>query len=309
MVSSFRWHGGVYLVLEYAPNGDLHTHIVHHGSLDEECTRFVLGQVIAALTAVHDIGFVYGDLKPENVVITQSGHIKLTDFGACRPASENARKVLNESLVSLKNLRDGDWRSAAGVPISDDASMVIDVAEDDYCEDDEESLVNIDRVEGTAAYLAPEVAKGISPPTYLSDAWALGCLLYNCMAGRPPVVADTDTEAMAAVVRFAESENVLSLPETSSKSVGDLMLSLMNRDVNMRLSVYGAAHHSFFVDANLDPYQCYKMKPVEFKMGGVLPAPKTAAWTRRQNSMIWAPMVCINMHFTIFPKRCIYAHL
>jgi serine/threonine protein kinase len=39
--------------------------------------RFVLGEVVAALTFLHDFGFSYGDLKPENVLLTERGHVKV----------------------------------------------------------------------------------------------------------------------------------------------------------------------------------------------------------------------------------------
>jgi serine/threonine protein kinase len=55
------------------------------GSLDERSTKFLMGEVVAALSSIHDKGFVYGDLKPENIVLTTTGHAKLTDFGAVRP--------------------------------------------------------------------------------------------------------------------------------------------------------------------------------------------------------------------------------
>lgn len=45
-----------YLVLEYASKGDLHSHIVATGSLDEASTRFVVGEVVAALAYVHAQG-------------------------------------------------------------------------------------------------------------------------------------------------------------------------------------------------------------------------------------------------------------
>lgn len=49
LVSSFRFHDGAYLVLEYASRGDLHTLLQKHGSLDIDSTRFVIGEVVAAL--------------------------------------------------------------------------------------------------------------------------------------------------------------------------------------------------------------------------------------------------------------------
>ena len=41
----------------------------------------VLGEVVAALSFLHDFGFSYGDLKPENVLLRMDGHVSITDFG------------------------------------------------------------------------------------------------------------------------------------------------------------------------------------------------------------------------------------
>ena len=78
LISSFRFREGVYLILEYASGGDLHSLLRKNGSLDHDSTRFVIGEVVAALSSIHDMGLVYADLKPENIVITEPGHVKLT---------------------------------------------------------------------------------------------------------------------------------------------------------------------------------------------------------------------------------------
>ena len=69
LVSSFRFREGAYLVLEYASRGDLHSLLKENGSLNEESTRFVVGELVAALYSIHELGFVYVDLKPENVLL------------------------------------------------------------------------------------------------------------------------------------------------------------------------------------------------------------------------------------------------
>jgi hypothetical protein len=63
-ISSFRFREGVYLVLEYASGGDLHTLLKTNGSLDHDSTRFVIGEVTSALASIHEIGLGYFDLKP-----------------------------------------------------------------------------------------------------------------------------------------------------------------------------------------------------------------------------------------------------
>lgn len=65
LISAFRFRDGAYLVLEYASGGDLHTLLHKNGSLDHESTKFVIGSVAAALSSIHERGFVYADCKPE----------------------------------------------------------------------------------------------------------------------------------------------------------------------------------------------------------------------------------------------------
>ncbi|CAM9870614.1 unnamed protein product, partial [Phaeothamnion confervicola] len=352
MVSAFRWRDGAYLVLEHASRGDLHAHLVAHGSLDEHSARFVVGEVMAALCSVHDAGFVYGDLKPENVLITESGHIKLTDFGACRPATAVAMRRLRESRGALARLRDGDWRAAKGLPPAegDPGSVAFERWEDDDEEEEEEreeagggdggkKKAVAERVEGTPAYLPPEVLAG-KFPDLLADAWALGCLLYQCLTGRPPFFADTEEEVWAHAVRFfgaggcSNSQSgggiqsggsvhgsgdggvMGELPEGTSQCARELLAVLMERDRGRRLTVEAAAGHSFFMVAALVPgggtgdgggtrrsggggggggggidvFALHRGPAVPLARGAVAAAPAGAAWARRQNSMIWAPM-------------------
>lgn len=166
------------------------------GSLDEESTKFIVGEVVAALNAIHTAGFVYGDLKPENIVLTSTGHAKLTDFGAVRAYSAEATAQLVTARHTLRNMRNGDWKPGEKGPVDtggdDDVSM--EPAEGTADGAEVEAEVEVDEMlEGTAVYLAPEVVKGrgTSPA---ADCWALGCLVYQCIAGRPPVWAETEAE-------------------------------------------------------------------------------------------------------------------
>lgn len=260
---------------------------------------------MAALCSIHDAGFVFGDLKPENILITESGHVKVADFGACRPVSEAAKSSLNRSRDALRTLRDGDWRVAAGLPPNpvytlpfeqkdsdSDSDAVGEGGEGVHTEEEGES-----RAEGTAAYMSPEVARG-GAPGLGADAWALGCVAFLCLAGRPPIFAETDEIILARVVRFS-SENAggiagdrtdhPTLPPAVSEPPRSLVRALMEPDPMARLGVQQAARHEFLVHGGVNVLSLHRGKPVELAQGTVAPTPN-AAWSRRQNSMIWAPM-------------------
>ncbi len=203
LISSFRFQDGAYLVLEYASKGDLHDLLRKNGSLDHESTRFVMGEVVAVLQSIHDAGFVYGDLKPENILITESGHIKLTDFGGCRPFTDSAKQLIkSRGRNALKELRDGNWRVAGDARLSsaDSGQSLSSNWEDD------------NRIEGTTAYLPPEVAIG-GTPTPAADSWALGCVLYQCLSGKPPIIGDTDEQTVRRIVGLHEVA-LVSFPHT-----------------------------------------------------------------------------------------------
>lgn len=249
---------------------------------------------------MHGCGFVFGDLKPENILITESGHVKIADFGACRAATAAAKDILNHSRDALRTLRDGDWRVTAGLPPNPLYTLPV---ESEHSDSDREGGVERDikdgeiRAEGTAAYLPPEVAQG-SAPDIGADAWALGCVTFLCLAGRPPIFAETDEATLARVVTFActtaksnnEGGGVLpSLPSEVSHAPKSLVNALMEPDPKVRLSVEYAAKHDFLVEGGVDVFSLHCHDPVELAQGIAAPAPN-AAWSRRQNSMIWAPM-------------------
>lgn len=299
LISSFRFRDGAYLVLEYASQGDLHMLLRKKGSLDAESTRFVMGEVVAALASIHALGFVYADLKTENTVITETGHIKLTDFGACRPCTEEAKELIQSSAKNLlKGLRDGDWRPSKKNEEAErpDEDVVVgwggDEAEEDKEEEAcEEELEEDIRIEGTTAYLPPEVVMG-AVPTPAADAWALGCVLYQCLTGRPPLLEDDDDATRQKIVSFhhqrdSNDRDVL-FGESYAKDVPADAKSLIRRLLSRqeRPTMSQVADDAFF--QGVDVYALYRGQAHPLDVGTVAPV-ADAKWGRRQLSSIWAP--------------------
>jgi len=306
LVSSFRFQEGVYLVLEYASGGDLHSLLKKNGSLDHDSTRFVMGEVVAALASIHELGMIYCDLKPENIVITESGHIKLTDFGGCRPITLEAKELINTTAKNLlKDLRDGGWKpnnskvttttKQHGFGMEDDST---DGSDHELEEDGD--MENDLRIEGTTAYLPPEVILG-GFPTFAADSWALGCVIYQCLSGRPPLLEVDDVKTKNRIVSFdaggtgggGNTGGISSLfMDTHSVGIEEdaksLITSLLSRNATERPSMQGVAQTDFFMGANINIYTLYTQIPHPLDVGDVTPV-ADAQWTRRQFSSIWAP--------------------
>jgi serine/threonine protein kinase len=69
------------MILEYLPGGELFKLIRNRVMMTEVDSRFYIAEIVLAVEQLHDMGIIYRDLKPENVLLDKDGHIKLTDFG------------------------------------------------------------------------------------------------------------------------------------------------------------------------------------------------------------------------------------
>lgn len=78
------YDGLVFLVMEYVPGHTLRDVIEEYGALEPARALGVVDQVLMALAAAHEAGFVHRDIKPENVLITRDGMVKVADFGLAR---------------------------------------------------------------------------------------------------------------------------------------------------------------------------------------------------------------------------------
>ena len=82
----------VYLVEEFIPGGELFTRMQRiGGKLSERETKFFASEIAFALHTLHQRGIIYRDLKPENVLISASSHVKLVDFGFARELAVGER--------------------------------------------------------------------------------------------------------------------------------------------------------------------------------------------------------------------------
>ncbi len=81
--------GTYYIAMEYLPGGTLKDRILKRGALPARTAAAVALQIAEALRAAHERGVIHRDIKPHNILITEAGDVKVTDFGIARAASSS----------------------------------------------------------------------------------------------------------------------------------------------------------------------------------------------------------------------------
>jgi eukaryotic-like serine/threonine-protein kinase len=154
------------LVLEFVEGSTLADRLTQGPIAIDEALP-IAKQIADALEAAHEQGIIHRDLKPANVAIREDGTVKVLDFGLAKglepPAASNPTVTASPTITT---------------PAMTELGVIL----------------------GTAAYMAPEQAKGRSADKR-SDVWAFGCVLYEMLAGTPAFGGDDVTDVIAAVVR------------------------------------------------------------------------------------------------------------
>ena len=93
LYQTFKDKTNLYLLLEFIPGGELFNYIRKAGRLPNEIARIYAAEIILAFEYLHKQRIVYRDLKPENLLLDDFGHIKLTDFGFAKEVKERTFSV------------------------------------------------------------------------------------------------------------------------------------------------------------------------------------------------------------------------
>lgn len=81
LVCSFQDASNLYLVMDYMPGGDFLGLLIRENILHETVARFYIAEMILAVEEAHRLKFIHRDIKPDNFLISASGHLKISDFG------------------------------------------------------------------------------------------------------------------------------------------------------------------------------------------------------------------------------------
>jgi eukaryotic-like serine/threonine-protein kinase len=96
--------GAPYIAMEHVPGGTLKDRIWERGKLPPRVAAGVALQIASALEAAHERGIVHRDVKPENVLVSEEGNVKVADFGIARAAEATAVTAASVVLGSVRYL-------------------------------------------------------------------------------------------------------------------------------------------------------------------------------------------------------------
>ena len=190
--------GGVRaLVMELVEGEDLSQRIAR-GAIPLDDALPIAAQIAEALEAAHEQGIIHRDLKPANVKVRDDGTVKVLDFGLAKAMDPTAGATSSASMSPTLSLH----MTAAGVIL------------------------------GTAAYMAPEQAKGKSVDRR-ADVWAFGALLYEMLTGNRAFGGEDISDVLVSVLR--DDPDMAALPAVIPERVRQVLRVCLQKDPKKRV--------------------------------------------------------------------------
>ncbi|XP_020597794.1 serine/threonine-protein kinase tricorner-like [Phalaenopsis equestris] len=191
---SFQDDEYLYLIMEYLPGGDMMTLLMRKDTLTEDEARFYVAETVLAIESIHKHNYIHRDIKPDNLLLDRNGHMKLSDFGLCKPLDSS----------SFPNLTEPDHGVGTKAPLDGHKHLSTSTAPK---RTQQEQLLHWQKnrrmlaysTVGTPDYIAPEVLlkKGYGMEC---DWWSLGAIMYEMLVGYPPFYSEDPMSTCRKVI-------------------------------------------------------------------------------------------------------------
>ena len=252
---SFIDNKHLYLIMDYCPGGDLMNYLIQRDLLEESEARFYIAEIILCVDSLHKMNCIHRDLKPDNILIGEDGHLKLSDFGLSFisnerlfPLTQNKKnEYQKEKLHNCINFSDNEEKN---IPIEESKKTGQNV--------NNKQMIAYSNV-GSPDYVAPEVINNEGYGEEI-DWWSVGAIFYEMLIGFPPFFSEN---AQITCSKIKNYEKYLSIPrERKISSEAKNLISSFLTEPSKRLGVHGIEeikNHIFFKNFNWEKIR--EMKP------------------------------------------------
>ncbi|KAI9104523.1 serine/threonine protein kinase [Phlyctochytrium arcticum] len=235
---SFQDPQYLYLIMEFLPGGDLMTMLIKYDTFSEDVTRFYMAECVSAIDAVHALGYVHRDIKPDNLLIDKDGHVKLSDFGLSTGFHKTHDSTYYQRL--LDNTNPASKIDHIGTQKNIDLTFS---RRDKLATWKRNRRALAYSTVGTPDYIAPEVfsQRGYGKEC---DWWSLGAIMFECLVGYPPFCSENPHETYRKIINWRDH---LYVPDDVhlSREAEDLIRCLLC-DADQRLTAAHIRAHPFF---------------------------------------------------------------
>ncbi|KAF5740679.1 hypothetical protein HS088_TW11G00756 [Tripterygium wilfordii] len=228
---SFQDSDFLYLIMEYLPGGDIMTLLMREDILSEDVARFYIAESILAIHSIHQHSYIHRDIKPDNLILDKNGHLKLSDFGLCKPLDDKYSTIFleNEDMTTQESTVEIEGHAG-----SDKAPWMMPKEQLQKWKRNRRALAY--STVGTLDYMAPEVLlkKGYGMEC---DWWSLGAIMYEMLIGYPPFCSDDPRMTCRKIVNWRACLKFPEEPKISAEA-RDLICHFLC-DVETRLGTRG----------------------------------------------------------------------
>ncbi|KAG4420171.1 hypothetical protein IFR04_006734 [Cadophora malorum] len=252
LIASFQDLNNLYLVMEYMPGGDFLGLLIRDNVLSEAITKWYIAEMIVCIEEAHSLRWIHRDVKPDNFLISASGHLKISDFGLAFDGhwSHDQAYFNNHRYSLLYKLGinvDGDTIDVKeGRMLAHNTYTGKDKRHERASSNgtDSEGILNwrnrygnrtlARSVVGTSQYMAPEVVRGDLYDARC-DWWSVAVILYECLYGHTPFLAEEGGRQQTKL-NILDHKNTFNFPHKPivSKRCQDLIRSII-QDKSTRL--------------------------------------------------------------------------
>jgi serine/threonine protein kinase len=231
--------------------------LIEKDTFSEEATRFYAAEAILAIEAVHALGYIHRDIKPDNFLLDGRGHLKLTDLGLCKKVDTGVLPGMDHGSLGAAARSSANFGNSSAGAAAAAAAAAATAADGDVpinqpsTRGSRHNRKLAQSTVGTPNYISPEVlvqdGYGME-----CDWWSLGVILFECLCGYPPFDSEEE-DPMQVCKNIINWRKTLGFPKEAKEKLSKECLSFVKKlicDAESRLGYdKGAAElkqHAWF---------------------------------------------------------------